>query len=141
MAYNSNNVFAKILRGEIPAHKVHEDAYTLAFMDVMPQSDGHTLIIPKVEAETIFDLQPLHLQHLITITQRIAISAKQAFSADGVSLMQFNGEAAGQTVPHIHFHVIPRYNDMSMHSHSRGMADATLLAKHAEQLRAVLVNL
>jgi histidine triad (HIT) family protein len=138
MAYNPNNVFAKILRGEIPAHKVYEDEHTLAFMDVMPQSDGHALIVPKAQAETIFDLSTDQLKDLIGITQKIAAAAKQAFQADGVTLMQFNGAAAGQTVPHIHFHVIPRYAGKALQSHARSMADNQLLAQHATQLRSVI---
>src|SRR5690242_13534167 len=103
MAYDRNNIFAKILRGEIPCHKVYEDEHTLAFMDVMPQSDGHTLVIPKYEAENLFELPTAQLQSLIATTQRIAKAAQQAFAADGLMLIQFNGEAAGQTVFHIHF--------------------------------------
>lgn len=138
MSYNPNNIFAKILRGEIPAHKVYEDEHTLAFMDVMPQSEGHTLVVPKTAAETILELPPDSLKHLIGVTQRIAVAAKEAFAADGVTLMQFNGAAAGQTVPHIHFHVIPRYAGKSLQSHARSMADNDLLAKHADQLRTTL---
>lgn len=138
MSYNPNNIFAKILRGEIPAHKVYEDEHTLAFMDVMPQSDGHTLVIPKAAAETIFDLSPETLKNLISVTQYIATAAKKAFAADGVTLMQFNGAAAGQTVPHIHFHIIPRYTGKSLQAHGRSMADNVLLAQHAEQLRSAL---
>lgn len=138
MNYNPNNIFAKILRGEIPAYKVYEDTQTLAFMDVMPQSDGHTLVIPRAAAETLFDLSTEELQSLIAVTQRIAIAAKRAFHADGMTLMQFNGSAAGQTVPHVHFHVIPRYNGKSLQSHSRTMANNELLAQHAEHLRALL---
>jgi histidine triad (HIT) family protein len=139
VAYNPNNIFAKILRGEIPAYKVYEDQATLAFMDVMPQSDGHTLVVPKATAETLFDLSADHLQALITVTQRVAGAARKVFKADGITLMQFNGEAAGQTVPHIHFHVIPRYMGKALHAHGRGMADSDVLAHHAEQLRKALV--
>lgn len=141
MAYDRDNVFARVLRGDIPAFKVYEDAQTLAFMDVMPQSVGHALVVPKVEAENIFDLPVASLQSLITTTQLIARAAKQAFDADGITLMQFNGAAAGQTVPHIHFHVLPRYADQPLHSHAREMADKAVLAKHAEQLRTALASL
>ncbi|MGD9843378.1 MAG: HIT family protein [Steroidobacteraceae bacterium] len=138
MAYDHDNIFAKILRGEIPAHKVYEDESTLAFMDVMPQSDGHTLVVPKVAAENIFELSADQLQLLIVVTQQVAQAARQAFNADGLTLMQFNGEVAGQTVPHIHFHVIPRYAGKVLQVHGRGMADKEVLKRHAEQLRKVL---
>ena len=140
MSYDSNNVFAKILRGEIPAFKVHEDEHTLAFMDVMPQSDGHTLVIPKVAASNLFEIQADALGKLITATQQIASAAQRAFNADGVTIMQFNGAAAGQTVFHLHFHVIPRYEGVPLRSHGREMADAKLLAAHAEQLKQALAN-
>ncbi|HVY24625.1 MAG TPA: HIT family protein [Steroidobacteraceae bacterium] len=140
MSYDSNNVFAKILRGEIPAFKVYEDEHTLAFMDVMPQSDGHTLVIPKVTASNLFEIQTDALGRLIAATQRIAGAAQRAFNADGVTIMQFNGAAAGQTVFHLHFHVIPRYEGTPLRSHAREMADAKLLAAHAEQLKQALAN-
>lgn len=138
MAYDRNNIFAKILRGEIPCQKVYEDEHTLAFMDVMPQSDGHTLVVPKIEAENIYQLPPTQLQALIGVTQRVAIAAQQVFNADGVTLMQFNGEAAGQTVFHIHFHVVPRYDGKPLQAHGRGMANQELLAKQAALLRQAL---
>ena len=138
MAYDSNNIFAKILRGEIPCHKVYEDEQTLAFMDVMPQSDGHTLVIPKYQAQNLFELPSAQLQNLITVTQRIATAAKQAFNAAGLMLIQFNGEAAGQTVFHIHFHIVPRYVGKPLREHGRGMADPEVLRQQAEQLRQAL---
>lgn len=138
MAYDRNNVFAKILRGEIPSCKVYEDESTLAFMDVMPQSDGHTLVVPKYDAQNLFELPTPQLQQLIAVTQHIATAAKQAFKPDGITLMQFNGEAAGQTVFHIHFHVVPRYIGKSLREHGRAMADQAVLARQAEQLRAAL---
>jgi histidine triad (HIT) family protein len=138
MAYDRNNIFAKILRGEIPCFKVYEDEQVLAFMDVMPQSDGHALVIPKYDAENIHQLPVDKLQALIVVTQRLASAAQQAFNADGITVMQFNGEAAGQTVFHIHFHVIPRYHNVQMALHARGFADKAVLEKHAEQLKKVL---
>jgi histidine triad (HIT) family protein len=138
MAYDINNVFAKILRGEIPCYKVFEDEHTLAFMDVMPQSAGHTLVIPKYQAANLFELPTPQLQSLIASTQYLAAAAQRAFNADGVTLMQFNGEAAGQTVFHIHFHIVPRYDGKPMLLHARGMADKDLLMQHAEQLRNAL---
>lgn len=141
MAYDRNNIFARILRGEVPSFKVYEDAHTSAFMDVMPQSDGHTLIVPKAEAETIYELPQASLHSLINTTQLIARAAKQAFNADGITLMQFNGEAAGQTVLHIHFHVVPRYAGVPMRSHGREMADKALLAEQAEKLKQAVTAL
>lgn len=138
MAYDPNNIFAKILRGEIPCAKVYEDEHTLAFMDVMPQSDGHTLIIPKTGAPNLFELDTESLKTLIATTQKIAVAAKHAFNADGITVMQFNGEAAGQTVFHIHFHVVPRYLGKPLREHGRSMADKDVLARQAEQLRQAL---
>lgn len=138
MAYDRNNIFAKILRGEVPCHKVYEDEHTLAFMDVMPQSDGHTLVIPRHEAENLFQLPTAQLQTLIATTQRIAVAAQKAFAADGLMLIQFNGEAAGQTVFHIHFHIVPRYAGKPLREHGRSMADKDVLAKQAELLRQTL---
>ena len=141
MSYNADNIFAKILRGEIPAYKVYEDDHVLAFMDVMPQSDGHALVIPKIGAINLFEIDADALGKLIVVTQTIAKAAKQAFNADGVTVMQFNGSAAGQTVFHLHFHVIPRYENKPLRSHSREMADGKLLATQAEQLKAALNTL
>jgi histidine triad (HIT) family protein len=141
MSYDDNNIFAKILRGEIPACKVYEDEYTLAFMDVMPQSDGHVLVIPKVQATDLFEISRFALSRLIVSTQTVAKAAQSAFNADGVTIMQFNGAAAGQTVPHIHFHVIPRYEGKPLRSHAREMADIKILTAQAEELKRVLSNL
>lgn len=136
--YDPTNIFARILRGEIPAAKVFEDEATLAFMDVMPQSEGHTLVIPKVPAATVFDLAPGDLARLITTTQKVAIAVRKAFSPEGVTLMQFNGAAAGQTVPHIHFHIVPRYAGRELVSHARQMTDAAVLETQAARIRAML---
>ena len=138
MAYDRNNVFAKILRGEIPSHKVYEDAQTLAFMDVMPQADGHTLVIPKIEAESLFDVPPEALAATIVTTQRVAKAVKAAFAAPGVLVAQLNGSAAGQSVFHIHFHVVPRRAGLDLKLHARDMADPAVLAAHAERIRAAL---
>ena len=138
MAYDRNNVFAKILRGEIPAHKVYEDAQTLAFMDVMPQADGHTLVIPKIEAESLFDVPPEALAATIVTTQRVAKAVKAAFAAPGVLVAQLNGSAAGQSVFHIHFHIVPRRAGLDLKLHAREMADPAVLAAHAERIRAAL---
>jgi histidine triad (HIT) family protein len=138
MAYDTSNVFARILRGEIPAHKVCEDEHTLAFMDVMPQADGHTLVIPKAPAENILDLPPGALAATILTTQRVARAVKQAFDAPGILIAQLNGSAAGQSVFHLHFHVVPRHEGLDLRFHARDMADHKVLAEHAARVRAAL---
>ncbi len=139
--YDQSNVFAKILRGEIPAFKVYEDERALSFMDAMPQSDGHTLVIPKVEARNLFDIAPDALADLIKATQHVARGVKQAFQPDGMRIIQFNEPAAGQTVFHIHFHIVPCYEGKEIRGHSRDWADKALLAEHAEKIRAALATL
>jgi histidine triad (HIT) family protein len=138
MAYDRNNIFARILRGEIPAHKVLEDEHTLAFMDVMPQADGHALVIPKAEAENLFELPPQALTATILTTQRVARAVKKAFDAPGILIAQLNGPAAGQSVFHIHFHVVPRHEGLDLRLHARDMADPAMLAEHAARVRAAL---
>ena len=138
MAYADDNVFAKILRGEIPAHKVYEDESTVAILDVMPQADGHTLVIPKARAENIFDLDPEMAKAVITTGQRIAKALRASFEPDGIVLTQFNGPAAGQSVFHFHLHVIPRWAGQPLRSHGRGMADNDVLAGHAARIRTAL---
>ncbi len=138
MSYDTNNIFAKILRGEIPCHKVHEDDHTLAFMDVMPQADGHTLVIPKMPSRNLLDADPKALGALMASVQKIANAAKQAFDAEGILIQQFNEPAAGQTVFHLHFHVLPRHAGVPLRAHSGKMADPTVLAEHAAKIRAAL---
>jgi len=138
MAYDNGNVFARILRGEIPAHKVHEDAHTLAFMDVMPQADGHVLVIPKAAAENIFEVPPDALAATILTTQRVARAVQRAFAAPGILIAQLNGSAAGQSVFHLHFHVVPRHAGLDLRFHARDMADPKILAEHAARVRAAL---
>jgi histidine triad (HIT) family protein len=138
MAYDTNNVFARILRGEIPAHKVCEDERTLAFMDVMPQADGHTLVIPKHAAENLFDLPADDLAATVRTTQRVARAVKKAFDAPGIMIAQLNGPAAGQSVFHVHFHIVPRYAGIDLRFHARDMAEPARLAEHAERVRAAL---
>jgi histidine triad (HIT) family protein len=138
MAYDRNNIFAKILRGEAPAQRVWEDAQTIAILDVMPQSDGHTLVLPKSPAENLFDLDDDGMAAVMRTSRLIARGLKVAFEPDGVLLMQFNGAAAGQTVFHFHMHVVPRYADKALRTHGRGFADAGLLADQATRLRAAL---
>jgi histidine triad (HIT) family protein len=137
-AYDTNNIFAKIIRGEIPAFKVYEDARCLAFMDVMPQSEGHTLVIPKTQARNFFDIEPEALADLIKSTQHVAKAVQKAFKPDGMRIIQFNEPAAGQTVFHIHFHIVPCYEGQTLKGHSRDMADKAMLAEHAERVKREL---
>jgi len=138
MSYDNNNVFAKILAGELPCHSVYSDDHCLAFMDLMPQSPGHTLVIPRAPAENLFDVPEDALRSTIAVTQKVAAAVKQAFAAEGVMIAQLNGAAAGQTVFHLHFHIIPRSQGADMTMHAREMADGTLLAEHAERIKACL---
>ncbi len=137
-AYDPNNIFGKILRGEIPANKVYEDSDALAIMDVMPQGEGHTLVIPKVPSRGLLDADPIVLQRLIVVVQRVARAVKAAFEADGVTIFQFNEPAGGQTVFHLHFHVVPRREGVQLKRHEGGMADQAVLADHAQRIRAAL---
>ncbi|UOO91696.1 HIT family protein [Vitreoscilla stercoraria] len=124
MAYDNNNVFAKILRGEMPAFKVHEDEHVLAFMDIMPQADGHVLVIPKVPAVTLFELPADAAAQTIQAVQKIARGVNAAMDAGGVVLVQSNGEAVGQVIPHVHFHVIPSHiRDLGRHAAQMGDMD------------------
>src|SRR5437868_14145065 len=136
--YDPNNVFAKILRGEIPAFRVHEDDRTLAFMDAMPQAVGHTLVISKTQARNFFDIEPEALADLIKATQYVARGVRDAFKPDGMRIIQFNEAAAGQTVFHIHFHIVPCYAGQDLQIHARQMADKSVLAEHAERIRQAL---
>ena len=138
MTYDPGNIFARILRGEVPAHKVFEDTHTLAFMDVMPQAEGHTLVIPKWAAENLFDLPQESLVATILTTQRVARAVKKAFDAPGIMIAQLNGRDAGQSVFHIHFHIVPRYDGIDLRFHARDMADARVLEGHAARIRAAL---
>lgn len=137
-AYDDANIFAKILRGEIPCHKVYEDAGTLAFMDVMPQGPGHTLVIPKTPSRNLLDADAVMLGPLMAAVQNVARAVKSAFAADGVTIMQFNEPAAGQTVFHLHFHIIPRFDGVALEPHSGGMEKPETLAAHAEKIRRAL---
>ncbi|HEX3938069.1 MAG TPA: HIT family protein [Xanthobacteraceae bacterium] len=136
--YDSNNIFAKILRGEVPAYKVFDDQRTFAFLDIMPQSPGHTLVIPKAQARNILDIAPDELANLITVTQRIAKTAVSVFAADGVNIFQFNEPAAGQTVFHLHFHVIPRKHGLPLKPPASIKEDPAILADQARRLAAAL---
>ncbi|ESQ83887.1 hypothetical protein AEAC466_11200 [Asticcacaulis sp. AC466] len=137
--YDPTNIFAKILAGDIPSVKVYEDDRTLSFMDVFPQSKGHTLVIPKVAACNLFDIPADDLQNLIVQTQRIGRAVRDALTPDGIRIAQFNGEASGQTVFHIHFHIIPVWDDTAERPHAAGkMADMAELKDVAAQIQAKL---
>jgi histidine triad (HIT) family protein len=138
VTYDPGNIFARILRGEVPAHKVFEDTHTLAFMDVMPQAEGHTLVIPKWAAENLFDLPQESLAATILATQRVARAVKKAFDAPGIMIAQLNGAGAGQSVFHIHFHIVPRFEGIDLRFHARDFADPQVLAGHAARIRTAL---
>jgi histidine triad (HIT) family protein len=138
MAYDESNVFARILRGEAPAHVVYEDAHSVAFMDLMPQVDGHTLVVPRAPAEDLFDIESDALAQLIRATQYVARGVRAAFDAHGVMIAQLSGAAAGQTVFHLHFHILPRNHGVEFKLHARNVADAAVLADHARRIRAAL---
>lgn len=135
--YDDNNIFAKILREELPCIKVYETDEVLAFMDIMPQQDGHTLVIPKEPAVGLLDLPSEAAQSLIVAVQKVASAVKSALDADGISIFQLNGEAAGQTVPHIHFHILPG-SVLAGRSHASVSAEQAHLEAIAERIRAAL---
>jgi histidine triad (HIT) family protein len=137
-SYDPNNVFAKILRGELPAYKVHEDDKAFAFLDIMPRAPGHTLVIPKAPARNILDIEPDDLAHLIKTTQTIARGAVKAFSADGLTIQQFNEPAGGQVVLHLHVHVIPRKIGVSLKPPASFKEVASVLAEHAQRIAAAI---
>ncbi len=139
-AYDPSNIFAKILGGQIPSVKVWEDDAVLAFMDVFPQSEGHVLVISKTStARNLLDVEPEVLATLTAAVQRTARAVTKALAPEGVSIMQFNGEAGGQTVFHLHFHIIPRWADRPMKGHAQGaMADAETLKGLAARIAAAL---
>lgn len=139
-AYDTQNIFARILRGELPAHKVYEDDKALAFLDIMPRCPGHTLVIPKAPARNILDIAPEDLAYVATIAKKVAIAGMKAFEADGITVQQFNEEAGGQVVFHLHVHVIPRHNGVPMKPPATEMEKPDVLAAHAERLRAALAG-
>jgi histidine triad (HIT) family protein len=133
-AYDPNNIFAKILRGEIPCYKVYEDETTLAFMDVMPQADGHVLVVPKAASRNLLDADPDSIAKSIVVAQKISIAAMKAFAADGIMLVQYNEAPAGQSVFHLHFHVIPRHEGVALKGHSGRMEDGDKLKAYAQRI-------
>lgn len=136
--YDDSNVFAKILRGELPAERLYEDEHTLAIMDIMPRGDGHCLVIPKVPARNIFDVEADSLARVMETTQVMARAVTRAFGADGVTVQQFNESAGGQVVFHLHVHVIPRFEGVAMKPHTGTMEDAGVLKANADKIRAAL---
>src|SRR3954452_16435144 len=138
--YDDANIFARILRGEIPCHKIYEDEHTFAFMDIMPQTEGHSLVLPKKPSRNLLDADPSVFAPLMTTVQKIARASRAAFNSDGVVIMQFNEPGAGQTVFHLHFHVIPRSDGTAVRPPSGTRVDDATLARHAEMIRAALAG-
>jgi histidine triad (HIT) family protein len=138
MAYDPDNVFAKILRGELPCEKVYEDDKTFAFMDIMPRADGHVLVIPKNAGRTILDTSLPDLQAAIATVQKVGRAVKEGMKADGLTIQQFNEPSGGQVVFHLHFHILPRWDGVSLRPHSGAMAPKEDLAQYAGQIRAAL---
>jgi histidine triad (HIT) family protein len=137
VAYDPQNIFARILRGDIPAHKIFEDDVALAIMDIMPRAEGHVLVIPKTPARGLLDVDAKILAQLIKRVQHVARAAKEAFQADGLTLQQFNESAGGQVIFHLHFHILPRWDGVALRPPG-SMADNEKLKEQAEKIRAVL---
>jgi histidine triad (HIT) family protein len=138
-AYDTNNIFAKILRGEMPCWKVYEDDDALAFLDIFPQGPGHTLVIPKIAATNFLTFPPDALGRYMSSVQKVAHGVQKAFDAEGITIFQFNGAAGGQTVFHLHFHIIPRTDDVALIGHGKsGMAENTVLQAHRDLIVAAL---
>jgi histidine triad (HIT) family protein len=137
--YEDTNIFAKILRGEMPAQKVFEDDVAFAFMDIMPRADGHTLVIPKAPCRNLLDIAPADLSALMPRVQKVARAVKQAMQAEGLTLQQFNEQAGGQIVFHLHFHILPRWSNVSLRPPGN-MEKPEVLAAHAEKIRAALAT-
>ena len=137
-AYDTNNIFAKILRGEIPCFKVYEDDKAFAFLDIMPRSPGHTLVLPKAPARNILDIKPDDLAYVMQVAQKISRAAMKVFSADGITVQQFNEPAGGQVVFHLHVHVIPRKDGVQLKPPASHKEDAAVLSDHALKLAAAL---
>jgi len=137
-AYDDQNVFAKILRGELPSHKVFEDDKTLVIMDIMPRGDGHILVIPKTPSRNILDIETDDLNAVMATVQNMARTVVKAFDADGTTIQQFSEPAGGQVVFHTHVHIIPRFEGVSLRPHTGEMADNDILAANAEKIRAAL---
>lgn len=137
-AYDNNNVFAKILRGEFPCHKVYEDDHVLAFLDIMPRAPGHTLVVPKAPARNILDIEVEDYLHVARATHKIAAAAKKAFHADGITIQQFNETAGGQVVFHLHVHVMPRREGIALLPPASRKEDIKVLEDNASKLESAL---
>ena len=140
MAYDSDNIFAKILRGEIPCHKVYEDQDAIVFMDIMPQAPGHALVVPKAPSRNLLDADPATLGSLMAVVQKVAVASKRAFAADGIRVVQFNEAPAGQSVFHLHVHIIPLKEGQRLGHHAGRQEDHAVLAANAEKLKAALAG-
>jgi histidine triad (HIT) family protein len=139
-SYDPNNLFAKILRGELPSHKVYEDDKTFAFLDIMPRAPGHTLIIPKAPVRNLLDIALDDLAKVMKTTQMVARAAMAVFAADGLTVQQFNEPAGGQVVFHLHFHVIPRKNGVALKPPASVRGDPSVLSEQAKKLAAALAG-
>ena len=139
-SYDPNNIFAKILRGELPCYKVYEDEKALAFLDIMPRAPGHTLVLPKAPARNLLDIGADDLAHVAAVTQKVAKAAMKALSADGITIQQFNEGAGGQVVFHLHVHVIPRKTGVAMKPPASEKEKPDVLAEHAKRLAAAIAN-
>jgi histidine triad (HIT) family protein len=138
LPYDPSNIFAKILRGEIPSYKVYEDEKALAFLDIMPRAPGHTLVIPKAPVRGLLDIAPDDLAHVMKVAQKIAKVSVEVFGADGVVLQQFSEPASGQVVFHLHVHVIPRKNGIAMKPPASVKEAPDVLKEQADKLKAAL---
>ncbi len=141
MPYDTNNIFAKIIRGDLPSHKVYEDDETLAIMDVMPRCDGHTLVIPKSPARNILDASPNQMLAVMKTVQKISRGVMKAFDAPGVTVQQFNERAGGQVVFHLHFHVLPRQDGTRLRPHTSDMEKTDILTANAAKIKSALEEL
>lgn len=141
MTYDNGNIFAKILRGEIPCHSVHDDETAIVFMDIMPQSNGHALVVPKASSRNLLDADPAVLKAVMPLVQKVARASMVAFGAQGISILQFNEAAGGQSVFHLHVHVVPRYDGQPLMPHTGSMEDPAVLAANASKLKLALAQL
>lgn len=137
-AYDDRNIFAKILRGELPCEKLFEDDHTIAIMDIMPRGDGHLLVLPKAPSRNILDIDLADMAHVMATTQKLARAVMSAFSADGVTIQQFSEPAGGQVVFHTHVHVIPRFDGIKLRPHTGEIEDSAILKANADKIRAAI---